>query len=82
MSARKESLERKISELLGEREGLSVDLDETSEKILVLERKTREQETQVNNVYVTNEPVSKNAIQSATDDQNHCRPLSLHCLLP
>ena len=44
---RKEYLERKISMLVGEREGLSCNLDETSEKIIVLERHNREQETKV-----------------------------------
>ena len=44
---RKQTLERRIGELLGEREGLSYNLDETSERIIALERQTREQETQV-----------------------------------
>ena len=44
---RKEYLERKIALLVGEREGLSCNLDETSEKIIVLERHNREQETKV-----------------------------------
>ena len=44
---RKEYLERKIAMLVGEREGLSCNLDETSEKIIVLERHNREQETKV-----------------------------------
>ena len=50
---RKEYLERKISMLVGEREGLSCNLDETSEKIIVLERHNREQETKVteNRIY-------------------------------
>ena len=47
MTERKESLERRIAELLGEREGLSYNLDETSEKILMLERHAREQDNQV-----------------------------------
>ena len=54
MTERKESLERRISELLGEREGLSYNLDETSEKILMLERHSREQENQV--LYNTSYP--------------------------
>ena len=44
---RREYLERKIALLVGEREGLSCNLDETSEKMLVLERHNREQETKV-----------------------------------
>lgn len=44
---RKEYLERKIALLVGEREGLSCNLDETSEKIIMLERHNREQETKV-----------------------------------
>lgn len=47
MNERKEALERKIGGLLGEREGLSYNLDETSEKIIMLERQSREQESQV-----------------------------------
>ncbi len=47
MTARKEALERRISELQGEREGLSCDLDETEERILALERQNREQDNQV-----------------------------------
>ena len=45
---RKEYLERKIAMLVGEREGLSCNLDETSDKIILLERHNREQETKVN----------------------------------
>ena len=44
VSERKECLERKIALLVGEREGLSYNLDETAEKILLLERQNREQE--------------------------------------
>jgi predicted nucleic acid-binding Zn-ribbon protein len=47
VNERKESLERKIALLVGEREGLSYNLDETSEKILMLERNNREQENKV-----------------------------------
>ena len=47
VNERKEYLERKIALLVGEREGLSCDLDETSEKMIVLERHNREQETKV-----------------------------------
>ncbi len=52
VTERKESLERKIGDLLGEREGLSCNLDETSERIIMLERNAREQESQVINSYI------------------------------
>ena len=47
MTRRKNDLERRIDELLGEREGLSSTLDDSSDKILMLERQSREQESQV-----------------------------------
>lgn len=47
MTKRKNELEKRIDELLGEREGLSSTLDHTSDKILMLERLAREQESQV-----------------------------------
>ena len=47
VNIRKENLEKKIGHLLGERDGLSCNLDETSDKILMLERQAREQEFQV-----------------------------------
>ncbi len=47
VNERKRSLERRLGELLGEREGLSSNLDETSERLIALERHNREQETQV-----------------------------------
>ena len=47
VTRRKNDLEKRIDDLLGEREGLSSTLDDTSDKILMLERHAREQESQV-----------------------------------
>ena len=49
MTGKKDALERRISSLLGERDGLSINLDETSDRIIALERHNREQEVQVVN---------------------------------
>lgn len=40
-------LERRIDSLLNEREGLSTHLDESSDRIMMLEKQSREQEAMV-----------------------------------
>ncbi len=45
MMSRKTDLERRISMLQGEREGLSSTLDESADRIIMLEKQTREQES-------------------------------------
>lgn len=47
LSERKYELERRISALSDEREGLNVSLEESSDRILLLEKQNREQEQQV-----------------------------------
>ncbi|XP_076038913.1 bicaudal D-related protein homolog isoform X2 [Oratosquilla oratoria] len=44
LTDKKCELERRIDNLVGEREGLSVNLDESSDRILMLEKQSREQE--------------------------------------
>lgn len=61
VTQRKQNLEQRISELVGERSILSGDLDETSERILSLERQNREQDNQLrNNHRIMTELESKN----------------------
>ncbi|TRY70489.1 hypothetical protein TCAL_10105 [Tigriopus californicus] len=61
VTQRKQNLEERISELVGERSILSGDLDETSERVLSLERQNREQDNQLrNNHRVMTELESKN----------------------
>ncbi len=47
MTERKLDLERRIELLQGEREGLSSTLDESADRIIMLEKQSREQESQV-----------------------------------
>ena len=47
VSKRKNELEKRVEELLSERENLNTTLDDTSDKILILERHAREQDCQV-----------------------------------
>ncbi|KAG8193467.1 hypothetical protein JTE90_023719 [Oedothorax gibbosus] len=47
LSERKHELERRMCALSDEREGLNVSLEESSDRILFLERRNREQETQL-----------------------------------
>ena len=44
MTERKMDLERRLNALQGEREGLSTNLDESHDRIVMLEKQTREQE--------------------------------------
>jgi hypothetical protein len=47
MSEKKCEMERKLQSLLSEREGLSLALDEATDRIVMLEHQAREQELQV-----------------------------------
>ena len=47
MTERKADLERRINMLQGEREGLSSTLDESADRILMLEKQSREQDSLV-----------------------------------
>ena len=50
LMGRKMELERRIELLQGEREGLSCTLDESADRIVMLEKQTREQDSIVNNL--------------------------------
>ena len=50
---RKNDLEKKVHQLITERESLSTALDESADKILMLEKHTREQDCQVRAVQTT-----------------------------
>ena len=52
MTRRKNELEKRVEELIGEREQLNSTLEETSDKIVMLERHAREQDCQVMNIYL------------------------------
>ena len=47
VTKRKNELEKRVEELLSERESLNSTLDDTSDKIILLERHAREQDCQV-----------------------------------
>ena len=47
VTKRKNELEKRVEELLSERESLNNTLDDTSDKIILLERHAREQDCQV-----------------------------------
>ena len=47
VTKRKNELEKRVEELLSERENLNNTLDDTSDKIILLERHAREQDCQV-----------------------------------
>lgn len=47
ISCKKADLERKLDSLIAEKEGLSLNLEDSSEKILILEKQNREQELQI-----------------------------------
>ena len=47
VTKRKNELEKRVEELLAERESLNNTLDDTSDKIILLERHAREQDCQV-----------------------------------
>ena len=47
VTRRKNELEKRVEELIGEREQLNSTLEETSDKIVMLERHAREQDCQV-----------------------------------
>ena len=49
MTERKADLERRINLLQGEREGLSSTLDESADRIIMLEKQSREQDSLVSN---------------------------------
>ena len=49
MTERKMDLERRINLLQGEREGLSSTLDESADRIIMLEKQSREQDSLVSN---------------------------------
>ena len=50
---RKMELERRIELLQGEREGLSSTLDESADRIIILEKQTREQDSIVMTIFHT-----------------------------
>ena len=52
MTRRKNELEKRVEELIGEREQLNSTLEETSDKIVMLERHAREQDCQVMKMYL------------------------------
>ena len=47
ITEKKQDLERRMQNMVSEREGLSSTLDETTDRIMDLENKNREQENQV-----------------------------------
>ena len=47
VTKRKNELEKRVEELLNERENLNTTLDDTSDKVILLERHAREQDCQV-----------------------------------
>lgn len=49
MSEKKTELEKRIHSIQSDRDGLSAALDEATDRIMMLERQTREQEIQVCN---------------------------------
>ena len=51
VTRRKNELEKRVEELIGEREQLNSTLEETSDKIVMLERHAREQDCQVMKMY-------------------------------
>ena len=51
VTKRKNELEKRVEELLSERESLNNTLDDTSDKIILLERHAREQDCQVHKYY-------------------------------
>ena len=53
MTERKADLERRINLLQGEREGLSSTLDESADRIIMLEKQSREQDSLVSNFNLT-----------------------------
>ena len=52
VTRRKNELEKRVEELIGEREQLNSTLEETSDKIVMLERHAREQDCQVIKMYL------------------------------
>ena len=52
VTRRKNELEKRVEELIGEREQLNSTLEETSDKIVMLERHAREQDCQVMKMYL------------------------------
>ena len=56
---RKMELERRIELLQGEREGLSSTLDESADRIIMLEKQTREQDSIVRTALVNNELIAR-----------------------
>jgi predicted nucleic acid-binding Zn-ribbon protein len=47
LNERRSELERRINQMNRERESLSVNLDESTDRIMLLEKETRERESQV-----------------------------------
>ena len=60
MTERKMDLERRINLLQGEREGLSSTLDESADRIIMLEKQSREQDSLVSNFNLTTPHARRN----------------------
>ena len=58
VTKRKNELEKRVEELLAERESLNNTLDDTSDKIILLERHAREQDCQV--IYINTSSINYN----------------------
>lgn len=54
MSEKKIELEKRIHSIQSDRDGLSSALEEATDRIMMLERQTREQEIQVGSFYISN----------------------------